>query len=413
VTAPRWLLGVLLVLHVAAAMHVAFGTDWARPNFVSGDHLAYRATVAAPGVAYRDKTVVFPPLSYAAFDAIESHTGVTTSGRLLVGIQLASDLAIAGALAAAWGRRAAVAWLALLIPFLPTGWVFARIDLLSVALAVGGLALIRRRAERSGGLLMALGTLAKVWPLAILPGLVVEGRRRAAIWAAGTLGLAGTVWLIIGGASGVLDTFTFGHATGWQIESTIGAVRFLAGGGPVRLEVGALRVGSTPGWAGPLLDVVLVALVAAAWGLAAQRRDDPRVADVARLAAVGAVLVCSPVLSPQYLVWVLPFVAVLAVDGAVVTLGALAVVATAALAYEYDPFQAGETRWQLVAVGRNAVLVALVAVGFARLISATSAARTDRRTRRSRSRAGWRTSPGWTGPAAACTSGTTSPGRRT
>ena len=225
--------------------------------------------------------------------------------------------------------------------------------------------------------------------------------------------LAGLVWLAVGGVSGVLDTFTFGHATGWQIESTIGAVRFLAGGGPVRLEVGALRVGSMPGWAGPLLDLALVALLAAAWWLAAQRRDDPHVADVARLAAVGAVLVCSPVLSPQYLVWVLPFVAVLATDAAVVALGALAVIATAVLAYEYDPFQAGETRWQLLAVTRNAALVVLVAVAFARLISATSAARTDRRTRRSRSHPGWRTSPGWTDPAAACTSGTTSPGRRT
>src|SRR5262249_61839541 len=131
-------------------------------------------------------------------------------------------------------------------------------DLLAVARGVGGLALIRRRAERTGGVLVALGTLAKVWPLVVLPGLVVERRRRAGVWACGALLLAGVVWLAVGGISGVLDTFTFGHATGWQIESTIGAVRFLTGGGPVRREVGALRVGSMPGWAGPLLAVRLV-----------------------------------------------------------------------------------------------------------------------------------------------------------
>ena len=108
----------------------------------------------------------------------------------------------------------------------------------------------------------------------------------------------------------------------------------------------------------------------AAGGAPARRASAP---DRARLAAVGAVLVLAPVLSPQYLVWLLPFAAVLAADAVVLALAAAASVLTAAVAHAYDDFVAGSPWWQWAVVTRNAVLVALVAVAFARLAAARRA----------------------------------------
>lgn len=383
----RWVLGALVAVHIIAGVHVIVATDWEQPSFTTGDHLQYRELVAAPGWPYRDKTVAFPPVSYLAFEAVERYGDATTDGRLLVVTQLASDLVVAAGLAAGWGRRAAGAWLVLMLPLLWDGWVFARIDLLSVALAIGGLALVRRRAENAGGIALAASALAKVWSVALLPGLVVEGQRRATRAVVITALVAGTAWLIVGGVGGIADVVFFGGSRGWQVESTVGALQYLVTGGPIRTEGGAWRIGTEPGWAGAVFGLATLAAIAAAWLLAARRRH--RLApDRARLAAVGAVMVLAPVLSPQYLVWLLPFAAVLSADTVVLVLAAAASVLTAAVAHAYDDFVAGSAWWQWATVARNGLLVALVIVAFARMAGARSGGVSDARTGRSRQSVG-------------------------
>jgi hypothetical protein len=365
----RWAIGALVAVHLVAGAHVMLATDWDRPSFTTGDHLQYRSLVRADGWPYRDKTVAFPPVSYLAFEVLEGHGDATTGGRLLVLSELASDLVVAGALFAGWGRRAATAWLVLLLPLLWDGWVLARIDLLSVALALGGLALVRRRAETAGGVVLAASALAKVWSVALLPGLLVERQVRAARATVAALAVAGAAWLALGGVGGVLDVVFFGRSTGWQVESTVGALVFLLTGGPLRAEGGAWRIGNEPSGIGAALAGATLVAVAAAWLLAA-RRPGRLAPDHARLAAVGAVIVLAPILSPQYLVWLLPFAAVLAADLVVVALAAVATVLTAAVAHAYDDFIAGSPWWQWATVTRNALLVALVVTAFARLAGA-------------------------------------------
>ena len=288
--------------------------------------------MAEPGWPYRDKTVTFPPVSYLAFEAIEAHGTATTGGRLLVLTQLAGDLVVAAALAAGWGRRAAAAWLALLLPLLWDGWVLARIDLLSVALALGGLALVRRRATTdatatAGGIALAASALAKVWSVALLPGLFVERQHRAGAGHHGDPG-RGRRWC--GWPSGAsagcsMSCSSVARAAGRSRARSAPSStwRPVVPCGPK----GALwRIGTEPAGVGALLGLATLAAIAAAWWLAARRPDGPA-PDRARLAAVGAVLVLAPVLSPQYLVWLLPFVAVLAADAVVLVLGGAATVA--------------------------------------------------------------------------------------
>jgi hypothetical protein len=416
----RWLLALLVALHVLAAGHVAWTTDWTTPSFVSGDHLSYRQLVETPGAAYRDKTVAFPPLSYAAFVVIEDHGTPTGGGRLLVLTQLACDLAVAAALAWGWGRRAASAWLVLLLPMLWEGWIFARIDLLSVALCVGGLALVRRRMPRPGGLALAAACLAKLWPVALLPGLGVERQRKAAAWTVGGLVAGAGAWLATGGVDGVRDVVTFGGSKGWQAESTVGAVLYLRDGGPLVAEGGAWRIGTEPSWSGLALGLAVVAVVAAAWWLATRARPGhvTPAADLARVAAVGAVIVLAPILSPQYLVWLLPFVAIVATDRVLTGLTFASSALTALVAWHYEDFVDGYGSWRLAVMARNGLLVAVVVLALVRLrscaegVSARDEARRARRTPRS----GWPpdspSSPDWSDRPAAGTSGTTSPARR-
>jgi hypothetical protein len=210
--------------------------------------------------------------------------------------------------------------------------------------------------------------MAKLWPVAVLPGLVVEGQRRAVRTAIVALAAVSVAWLVVGGPGGVLDVVFFGHSTGWQVESTIGALTYLVTGGPLRAEGGAWRIGTIPGGVGLALGLASLAAIAVAWVIAA-RRPSGHSPDHARLAAVGALIVMAPVLSPQYLVWLLPFAAVLAADTGVIVLAGAASVLTAAVAHAYDDFVAGSVWWEWMAVARNALLIALVVVAFARLLA--------------------------------------------
>jgi hypothetical protein len=316
--------------------------------------------------------VEFPPLTYLAVNAIGAGTARAPSGRALVATQLVCDLVVAGALALGWGRRAAIVWLALLLPFLWDGWIFARIDLLSVALAIGGVALVQRRAERAGGLALAASMLAKLWPVVLLPRWLVERRQRALAWAVGAAALGGTAWLAVGGTDGIRQVTSFRGATGWQVESTFGGLEYLFSSGRTRGESGAARIGTQPDWSKPVLFLAIVVVVAVAWWLAsiAHGRGDATAVEHASVAAVGATLVLAPIISPQYLVWLLPFVAVLAADRLVLWLTASTLVITAVIAHFYLSFLHGGLVWKLALVGRNVLLTAVVVTSIVRLVVA-------------------------------------------
>jgi hypothetical protein len=391
----RWLLGLLVALHVLAAVVVGVTTDWAQPGFTTGDSLQYKELTANHGVPYRDYDVAFPPLTWAFVELVELPDDPEVAGRLLVLTQLVADLAVAAALAHGWSRRSAVAWLALMLPLCWGGWIFARVDLLSVALAIGGLALARRRRETGGGVLLALGVFAKAWPVLTLPGLWAEARRRALTVAVGVLAAGGLLWLLVGGLGGFQQVLTFRGARGYQVESTVGSVLVMGTDHAVLSDAGALRIASQPEWAKYTVAGLLAVGVTIAWllGLRAARRlpgSATEAAVLGSLVAVGLLLVLSPLLSPQYLVWLLPFVALRWRDVPLVATVAGALVLTAWVASQYDELL-GESRTALgrLIVFRNGLLVIAVAIGMARLlelasrrVSAPDAACTARRTPR-------------------------------
>ncbi|MDQ1425144.1 MAG: hypothetical protein QOD72_2642 [Acidimicrobiaceae bacterium] len=388
----RWVLVALVCVHVVAAGHVFLVTKWGRQTFVGGDNKRYHEIAHAPGLPYRDHEVEYPPLTAAFIEIVAAPSHLSRGGKTLVITQLLADLTVAAALAWGWSRRAAVVWLALLVPFLWDGWVFARIDLLASALTVTGLAAVRRRAERRGGVLIGLGVLAKLYPALLVPGLLVNRRRQAAGATIITTAVGALVWLAIGGLAGLRQVLTFRGAKGWQVESTVGALVLAFTRGRVYVEAGAARVGVEPGWAKAVLLLALVSVVVWVWKW--QRRAEPERAETyGAIAMIGALMLLSPLFSPQYLVWILPFMAVASSDRILLSLSTFVMCATAWVAHRYRfiGHHSGELLW--IVNLRNAAMVAVVALSAARL-SGLGAAYTARRTRRSRSHSDRSSTPG-------------------
>jgi hypothetical protein len=204
-----------------------------------------------------------------------------------------------------WGRRSAIAYLWLGVPLLVLGYL--RLWYLPVALTVWAFVLVRKGRPNVGGFAAALAVLTKLWPLALAPAFFAEVRRRG--FAFVLAGLVGTVgWLLLGGIDGVRQVVTFRSATGWEIESTVGGLVWLFGGGELRWEQGAVRVGSSQGltW---VPAVVLVVLLAAVWWKALRWRGGDLLG-VPSLVALCAVLACSPIYSLQYAGWLTPWAAI-------------------------------------------------------------------------------------------------------
>jgi hypothetical protein len=229
---------------------------------------------------------------------------------------------------------------------------------------------------------LAVATVAKIYPLAVLPVAMVhlwrsrgreEALRSLAVFV--VVGLVLTVPFAILGFGGLGYSFYIQATRDLQVES-LGAQVLVAAG-----HLGAYHptaVTGKPGsqnLVGPVADAVgflssavqVVAVLGVAWLYRRGRNDLPRLV-LAFAAAVVAFVVFGKVLSPQYLVWLIPLVPLvdLGIGIAVSGLLAIALVMTQLSFYDSDHVaQLGTVSWLVLA--RNLVLVALFGVLAARL----------------------------------------------
>jgi len=378
VSARRFaLLFVLLAGVRFAVVPIALASDATAPSryrILPGDARRFYKIASEDGRPYRDFEVEYPPVMVAAIDVIDGGTIRSTTVRLMWS-QLVIDLAIAAVVAWSWGRRAGIAYLVLGLPFLLYPFIYLRLDLLSVFLAVLGIALVRRRHQYGGGAVFAIACFAKLWPLVLVPVLIVRRAWRALAAFVG-VGVAGTAaWVAWGGIGGPKQVLTFRGAKGWEFESTVGALVRSVGGVTPRIERGAWRVGEVTTVVSGLLALALLAGVAMAWVLAsrAKPRGTAVLDGLAPMAAITVFLVFSPLLSPQFLLWLLPFAAIAAAHGERLVTGLVLVVcalSTALLALLPELIHGG-TFALFVLISRNAVLVALLATLAIRLMQST------------------------------------------
>jgi uncharacterized membrane protein len=214
---------------------------------------------------------------------------------------------VAGAIYLIDARRAL--WFAL-APSLALG-AFLNWDLLAVALATTGTVAFLRRRDTRAGVLLGLGAAAKLFPAFLLvPFAAQRLRERRPDGAVRLWWAAAAVWLLvnlpfaIARPAGWWEFFRFNGARPADWDSLWSIACRLSGCVPTALPTALVNVGSVVG-AG--------ALVAAVW--AAKRRREP---DFPRwqlgFPIVAAFLLLGKVYSPQFSLWLLPWLVLVLPD---------------------------------------------------------------------------------------------------
>jgi hypothetical protein len=367
-----WLFAMLVAVRVVSIV-VLLGTGVEDDeSILGGDGRRYQEITEGWGTPYRDFDVEYPPGALVFIEMITTDDTLETITRLAVS-QLVLELAVAGLLAWAWTRRTALCYLVLGTPIIFFPFAYARLDLLTVALGVAGVALLRKGYDRLSGVVLGLSAFVKLWPIALAPLALVERRWRAAS-ALVVTGLVGLVlWVTLFGTQGFSQVATFRGADGWQIESIPGIVGHMLDPTATQVEQGAWRTGADmPAWARLALTVASLATIGWCWWLAdravpasgATRRSDEARYALAPLGSVLALLVFAPIISPQYILWFLPFAAIAAI-GSKPVLGWLALVVSALTTFVLATIHAqveGKLYATLPIVARNIALVVMLVI---------------------------------------------------
>ena len=345
----------------------------------------YAGLMRAGAVPYRDFRFEYPPaaLPVMVLPAYMTWTYVT-SFAVLMGVCGAGCIAAAASALRAVGAGADRTWTGLLaigVSPLVLGSLFdTRFDLWPTLLAVGALAAIVRERPLVSGLLLGLGFAAKLWPAVLLPIAVVHLWRRRG--SAGALAVVATFVAVAAACflpfavlapDGLRAMFADQLDRPLQVESLGAAVLMAAehlGMRPLATIAShrALALsGHGAGVAADLSMVLEVVAVVAIWIVFARRRNtDGEAALLAAAATVSALVAFDKVLSPQYLIWLVPFV-VLVRGGRGLAGGALLFLALG-LTQTWFPWHywrlaldhASPWSWYLLA--RDLVVVALAAV---------------------------------------------------
>jgi len=193
-------------------------------------------------------------------------------------------------------------WHVVGIPLATFAWF--RFDFLAVLFAVLAYTKLVDGRRATGSLLG--GIAAKLWPGALAVLLVTQRRGRQLLeLTLATVGLFVSWYLF--SPSGLVDFLRFRRGSGLQLESVGGALHMLIAGGRPTVVSGAWVVGANGyGWVDTAGLGVVAAVAGALMIVGRGRRLNPA-AVCGGLTLV--VLLASHLLSPQYLVWPLPFMA--------------------------------------------------------------------------------------------------------
>lgn len=348
-------------------------------------YVHYADLVRGGAVPYRDFHFEYPPAALPAM-LLPSYMSWSypTSFAVLMGVCGAGCLAAAAAALRAVRAGAERTWVALLaigVSPLVLGSLFdTRYDLWPALLAVAALAaVVRERPLVSGGL-VGLGFAAKLWPAVLLPiALVHLWRRRggaaALAVAAGFVVAAAACFLpfAVLGADGLRAMFADQLNRPLQIESLGAAVLMAAqhlGMRPLATvsSHGAQGLsGRGAGLAADLSTALEILSVVVIWVVFARRRHaNGEAVLIAAAATVAALVAFDRVLSPQYLIWLAPFIPLVR-GGRGVVAGGLLLLALGLtqtwFPWHYWPLaldHASPWSWYLLA--RDLVLVALAGV---------------------------------------------------
>jgi uncharacterized membrane protein len=349
----------------------------------------YGEAMAAGQVPYRDFDLEYPPGALPVFwlptlGPADHYASIFEALMAVCAVaMLALVLRALVSLDASATRLLVVAVLVGLFPLALGSVVLSRYDLWPAALTVAALAAVLGGRDRLGLAVLGLAVTAKIYPLVLLPPILVYvARRRGGREAAAGFGVFALVLalvvlpFLIAAPGGLVDSLQRQLQRPLQIES-LGASILLAAHRLGLYEPTVVSTFGSQNLEGSLPDalalaqtLVQAAALVAVWLLFARGPATPERLVVACAGSVVVFVVFGKVLSPQFLVWLVPLVP-LAAGRTGLTVAALlgAALVTTHLWFptRYWDVVALEPAGWLVLV-RNLLLVALAAV----LVAATT-----------------------------------------
>jgi Glycosyltransferase family 87 len=334
-------------------------------------------------VPYRDFDLEYPPAALPAFvpPALAEEDDYSSAFELLmwacaVAAVVALGLALAAVDAGTARLYGAICFLAL-APLALGTVILTRYDLWPAALTIAALAAFVGRRERVGFSILGVAVAAKIYPLVLLPlALVWAAKRRGTreLWIglgcfAGVLALCFVPFVILS-PGGVAHSIGTQLGRPLQLES-LGASLLLAAhqlglyDATVESSHGSQNLaGSLPDAIASLQTAFQLVAVGVVWAVFAARDRGREGLLTAGAASVAAFIAFGKVLSPQFLIWLLPLVPAVAGAGG---LGACAVLLVGLVTTQlWFPFR----YWDVVALQpvswlvlvRGLLLVALYAI---------------------------------------------------
>ncbi len=191
--------------------------------------------------------------------------------------------------------------------------LLARFDLVPAALSLAALILHQKKASFGWGLSLGIGAIVKGWTIALAPIYLLRDRRpHLAVFGLVVPLVAGIVgaWLMFGEGPG--SAINYHTDRGLQIES-LAATGFLVGEKLGLTEIdptfgsGSFNIEGTGVSLARSLSIVLLIVGYLALLLLVLRRKTDTCVAVTLIA--GWLVVVAPVLSPQFLIWILPLAA--------------------------------------------------------------------------------------------------------
>jgi hypothetical protein len=290
-------------------------------------YFRYATLILEGKVPYRDFRVEYPPLSLPLFLVPALVARDVVAFKLAFGCEMLLFNAATVWLVAAWQRRHGRADVRLALVRYTILYLFlARLIVLrydAAAMFLGFAASTWWSSGRAGpgGIAAALGALMKVFPAAVAvvaaPWELLRNRSpgRGLLTFTGTMTLGVLAWSAIGTPRGVAESLGYQLERGFEYGSLYSGVQMLAARA-VGDEIDVVRDhaawSSVTPWTRGLLKAVFPIQAGMILAVAATfyRRGMTNIVRYAG-AAILAFIITSKVFSPQYLIWLLPFMAVL------------------------------------------------------------------------------------------------------
>jgi len=309
-------------------------------------------------VPYRDFAVDYPPGALPAFIVPEIAGAYTAAFELFMAACGVVLVCVVGRI------QPRAAWFVAVSPLLVGATIYTRFDLWPALLATAALAALVSGRHKLGWGLLGVAIAAKAWPLVLVPLALVwswrRGRRFAPLAGAGTL-CAIVLPFVALSPHGVWASVSNQTSRPPQIES-LGASFVMTFGRPHVVDShGSQNLGGH-GWLGGASVLVAALVLLALWFAYARGVQTP-----ARLLRYAAAATCAfvafdKVLSPQFLIWLVPLVPLVRARRGVAAAGLLAVALV--LTQVWFPWRYWDyaDRFHLagVVLARDLVLVALL-----------------------------------------------------